>query len=74
MVGEGVMLECLQNPEVEKVLLVNRRPSGFSHPKLSEVITPNLETIPAELEPKLSGYNACFFCAGVRLIKPGLKA
>lgn len=65
MVGEGVMLECLQNPEVEKVLLVNRRPSGFSHPKLSEVITPNLETIPSELELKLSGYNACFFCAGV---------
>ncbi len=27
-VGEGVMLSCLDNPEVEKVLSVSRRPCG----------------------------------------------
>lgn len=65
MVGEGVMLECLQNPKVEKVLLVNRRPSGFQHPKLQEIVTPDLGNLPKELHAQLSGYNACFFCAGV---------
>ncbi|MFN8298327.1 MAG: epimerase [Chitinophagales bacterium] len=65
MVGEGVLLECLQNPKVEKVLLINRRPSGYTHPKLSELVTPNLQHLPEELNPQLSGYNACFFCAGV---------
>ena len=29
-VGEGVMLSCLDNPEVEKVLSVSRRPCGIS--------------------------------------------
>ncbi|MFN8286022.1 MAG: epimerase [Chitinophagales bacterium] len=65
MVGEGVMLHCLQSAEVEQVLIINRRPSGFSHPKLIEVITKDLEHMPADLESQLSGYNACFFCAGV---------
>ncbi len=31
-VGEGVMLSCLDNPEVEKVLSVSRRPCGHVHP------------------------------------------
>jgi N-acetyl-gamma-glutamylphosphate reductase len=38
MVGEGVMHECLNHPEVEQVLIVNRRPSGFTHPKLKEIV------------------------------------
>ena len=38
MVGEGVMHECLLRPEVEAVLIINRRPSGFTHPKLKEII------------------------------------
>ena len=32
MVGEGVLLECLQHPDVERVLLLSRRPSGYLHP------------------------------------------
>ncbi|MEO8182329.1 MAG: NAD-dependent epimerase/dehydratase family protein, partial [Deltaproteobacteria bacterium] len=36
MVGEGVMLECLANPAVERVLAVSRRASGHTHPKLEE--------------------------------------
>jgi nucleoside-diphosphate-sugar epimerase len=30
MVGEGVMLECLEQPDVDEVLLVSRRPYGAS--------------------------------------------
>lgn len=33
MVGEGVLLECLDHPEVERVLSVSRRSCGRSHPK-----------------------------------------
>ena len=32
MVGEGVLLECLENPAVERVLSISRRPGGRSHP------------------------------------------
>ena len=34
MVGEGVLHICLNSPDVEEVLVVNRRPYGVDHPKL----------------------------------------
>jgi nucleoside-diphosphate-sugar epimerase len=38
MVGEGVMQRCLDNPNVEKVLAISRKPNGHHHPKLVELI------------------------------------
>ena len=64
MVGEGVLLECLDNPQVEQVLVINRKPAGISHPKLREIIQPDFSNL-ASIEPQLIGYNACFFCMGV---------
>ncbi len=70
MVGEGILHECLQHPEVEQVLVINRKPCGVSHPKLKEVIHSNFYDLSA-VEEQLKGYNACFFCLGVSVI--GLK-
>ncbi|MGE5498802.1 MAG: hypothetical protein ACM3Q2_12055 [Syntrophothermus sp.] len=64
MVGEGVLFECLENPAVEKVLMVNRRHYSLTHPKVQEVIVPNFLSLD-EFTGKLTGYVACFFCAGV---------
>jgi uncharacterized protein YbjT (DUF2867 family) len=64
MVGEGVLLTCLQSPEVERVLAVSRRRSGHSHPKLEECVIPDFRKLEG-LEQTLSGYDACFYCAGV---------
>ena len=64
MVGEGVLHECLLSSSVEKVLVVTRRPTGITHPKLAEFILKDffeLSTLPAAV----SGYDACFFCLGV---------
>jgi hypothetical protein len=63
MVGEGVLHECLNHPDVESVLIVNRRSADIEHPKLKEIIHDNFYDI-AETENKFSGYNACFFCLG----------
>ena len=62
-VGEGVLLQCLQNKNVEKVLSVSRRPTNRTHPKLEELIIPNFKDLP-ENDPRFQGYNACFYCAG----------
>jgi uncharacterized protein YbjT (DUF2867 family) len=70
MVGEGVLLECLDNPSVERVLSVSRRPSGHTHPKLSECLVPDFRDL-SGVEPTLTGYDACFYCAGVSSV--GLK-
>jgi len=64
MVGEGVLLECLDNPEVESVLSVSRRPSGHVHPKLKQLLVPDFREL-AAVEGQLRGYDACFYCAGV---------
>ena len=70
MVGEGVLLACLDHPDVEKVLVINRRPLGRSHPKLREIIHSDFFDL-APIESQLAGYNACFFCLGVSSV--GMK-
>lgn len=70
MVGEGVLHECLQHPEVEQVLVIGRRPCGVSHPKLKEIVHGDFYDLSA-IEGQLSGYDACFFCLGVSSV--GMK-
>lgn len=64
MVGEGVLLECLENPAVTKILMVNRKPSPLEHPKLQELIVPDFMKLQQHAE-SLGGYDACFYCAGI---------
>jgi len=64
MVGEGVLHECLLHPEVEEVLIVNRKPCGFTHPRLKEIVHADFFNL-ASIEEQLKGYTACFFCLGV---------
>ena len=64
MVGQGVLRECLLDGGVELVLSVSRRPTGREHPKLHEVIRPDLfDFDTAGVEGKSP--DACFFCLGV---------
>ena len=64
MVGEGVLLVCLQDPCVEKVLVINRKPIGMTHPKLTEIIHTDFYDL-SPVQSQLAGYDACFFCLGV---------
>ncbi len=64
MVGEGVLLECLESPEVEHVLVLGRRPYGVTHAKLEECIVKDFTDLSGALD-QLRGYDACFNCAGV---------
>lgn len=64
MVGEGVLHECLQHPQVDTVLVINRRPCGVVHPKLKEIIHQDFLNFSA-IEGQLSGYDACYFCLGI---------
>lgn len=64
MVGEGVLYECLQNPKVEAILVINRKPCGYEHPKLKEIIHTDFFDF-SSIEEQLLGYNACYFCLGI---------
>ncbi len=64
MVGEGVLHECLNHPEVESVLVINRRPCGVQHEKLKEIIHKDFFDFSA-IQDELSAYNTMYFCMGV---------
>jgi len=64
MVGQGVLRECLLDPDVELVLSIVRAPTGRVEPKLRELVQKDFFDFSA-VENDLAGYDACFFCLGV---------
>jgi uncharacterized protein YbjT (DUF2867 family) len=64
MVGQGVLRECLREPQVEKVLAVGRTATGQASPKLTELVLLDMFDF-AAIEPQLKGYDACLFCLGI---------
>jgi uncharacterized protein YbjT (DUF2867 family) len=64
MVGQGVLRECLLDPDVESVVAVLRSATGQKHPKLRELLHSDFLDFSA-IEDQLSGFDACFFCLGV---------
>lgn len=64
MIGQGVLRECLLDPQVNLVLSLGRTSSGQSHPKLREIVHQDLFDL-SSLEADLTGLDTCFFCLGV---------
>lgn len=64
MVGQGVLRECLLDPEIKQVVSVVRSATGQSDAKLREVVHRDFTDF-SRIESELSGYDACFFCLGV---------
>ncbi len=64
MIGQGVLRECLRDPGVERVLAVGRRALGERHPRLEEIVLPDVADLSA-VESELTGLDACFFCLGM---------
>lgn len=64
MVGQGVLLECLDHSEVSAIQAVGRSSCGIDHPKLEDMIHQDFFDYSA-IEGELTGYDACFFCLGV---------
>lgn len=64
MVGEGVLLTCLESAAVKEVLMVNRKHFDLQHPKLKELIVPDFMKLD-DYDQELTGYDACFYCAGI---------
>jgi uncharacterized protein YbjT (DUF2867 family) len=70
MVGQGVLRECLLDPDIDVVQTVGRSAAGVKHRKLREIVQPDLFQY-GEIENELRGFDACFFCLGVS--SPGMS-
>ncbi|MEO8580152.1 MAG: epimerase, partial [Gemmatimonadales bacterium] len=64
MVGQGVLRECLLDPEISVVLAVGRSATGQRHEKLRDLVVPEVANLSA-VERDLRGFDACLFCLGV---------
>ena len=64
MVGQGVLRECLAASDVSQVTVVGRTDVAQEHPKLKQLIQPNLMNL-EPVENRLHGFDACFFCLGI---------
>jgi len=64
MIGQGVLMECLADPEVETLLIVGRGPSGAKHPKVTDLVLADMFDY-SSVAGALGGFDTCFFCLGV---------
>lgn len=64
MVGQGVLRECLLDPDVRTVLSIGRSTTGQKHEKLRELVHKDFLDF-SPIESELAGFDACFFCLGV---------
>lgn len=64
MVGQGVLRECLRDPDVTEVLAVARSPLASADPKLRQLVLPNVGDLTGH-QAELRGFDACFWCLGV---------
>jgi uncharacterized protein YbjT (DUF2867 family) len=64
MVGQGVLRECLLDPDIKNVFTVGRNATGQKHEKLHEWVHHNMLDL-STIENDLSGFDACFFCLGI---------
>lgn len=67
-IGNGVLRQCLHREEVTRVAAVTRRPLGFRHEKLVEVICADFERLDP-VRAAFRGVDACLFCLGVSASK-----
>lgn len=64
MVGRGVLLECLDHPEISDVLVIGRSKTGIKHKKLNELTHTDFTDF-SVIKEKIAGYDGCFFCLGI---------
>lgn len=64
MVGKAILLEAVEDPRINKILLINRSSIRIDNPKIEELLIDNYEDINNHRD-KLSNFNACFHCMGV---------
>jgi uncharacterized protein YbjT (DUF2867 family) len=64
MVGQGVLRECLLDPNVQMVQTIGRTSTGMQHQKLREIARQDVFHYD-DVTASLSGFDACFFCLGV---------
>ena len=60
-VGKGLLYEALQHPTVESAFVINRKPCGVAHPKLTKIIRADFFNLTSSLLLHELSYQYCSF-------------
>lgn len=64
MVGSEVLDDCLKNPKIERITVVNRKNSGINDRKVKEVIHSDFLDF-SKIKKEIRNHDVCFYCVGV---------
>lgn len=64
MIGGLVLEHCLQSPEIERVTIIVRRPTGIADDKLTEIIHSDYNNY-AAIEDHFKDKDVAYYCIGV---------
>lgn len=64
MVGQGVLRECVLNPDVDLIQTIGRAATGLNDPKVTEIVRGDMWQYD-DLIANFAQFDACFFCLGV---------
>ncbi|MDR8391650.1 NAD-dependent epimerase/dehydratase family protein [Aliifodinibius sp. S!AR15-10] len=64
MVGKGVLLECIQHPQIESITLISRSPVDIESPKIKQVLLEDFMEM-GTVKDQLGHIDGCFHCMGV---------
>ncbi len=64
MIGSLILRECLNSPEINKVTIINRKPSAIKHPKIIEIIHSDFNNFDSVKE-SFKYINTCYYCVGI---------
>lgn len=67
MVGKGVLLSCLKDTSIEKIILLSRKTVGIVDPKIQEIIIEDFANLPS-IQGQVGKIDACFHCMGISSI------
>jgi len=63
MIGQGALRAAIDDPDVERIVTVVRRPTGSSHAKVREIVHDDMWSFGA-IESELRNLDGCLFCLG----------
>jgi len=67
MLGQALVIESLEDNRIGSILLINRKPSGVTNPKIKEIIHSDFYDFSA-ISHEFIGIDACFFCLGTSAV------
>ena len=61
LVGDEVLRQCLERPDITQVIAIGRRRTGLANPKLTEIMVEDFRDL-SPINDDLRGVGICFHC------------